>query len=161
MEANVCATRELYLEDERPWLVEFSGGKHSTMLASLIFDTILSTPADVALSHISSLRTDSAATGLCGGSVLHACSNPSHRPESLFTTAVALNPPTNIITTPALNAPTPPHLRREVLKSAAPLLIQEGRRGSAGVVTGNARQGGYRPTKRWGGYRTSFHPTPV
>ncbi|HEY5030343.1 MAG TPA: hypothetical protein VIK39_18195 [Candidatus Angelobacter sp.] len=26
--------RQLYLEDERPWLVGFSGGKDSTMLAS-------------------------------------------------------------------------------------------------------------------------------
>jgi DNA sulfur modification protein DndC len=30
--------RQLYLEDERPWLVGFSGGKDSTMLASLVFD---------------------------------------------------------------------------------------------------------------------------
>lgn len=33
--------RELYLEDKRPWLVGFSGGKDSTMLASLIFDAVL------------------------------------------------------------------------------------------------------------------------
>ena len=33
---------QLYLEDERPWLVGFSGGKDSTMVASLIFDTVLS-----------------------------------------------------------------------------------------------------------------------
>jgi DNA sulfur modification protein DndC len=26
--------QQLYLEDERPWLVGFSGGKDSTMLAS-------------------------------------------------------------------------------------------------------------------------------
>jgi hypothetical protein len=35
---------ELYLSDERPWLVGFSGGKDSTMLASLIFDAVLSVP---------------------------------------------------------------------------------------------------------------------
>ena len=32
------ALRQLYLEDKRPWLVGFSGGKDSTMLASLIFE---------------------------------------------------------------------------------------------------------------------------
>ena len=36
--------RQLYLDDPRPWLVSFSGGKDSTMLASLIFDAILSVP---------------------------------------------------------------------------------------------------------------------
>jgi 3'-phosphoadenosine 5'-phosphosulfate sulfotransferase (PAPS reductase)/FAD synthetase len=36
---------QLYLEDKRPWLVGFSGGKDSTMLASLIFDVVLSIPA--------------------------------------------------------------------------------------------------------------------
>ncbi len=34
--------RQLYVDDERPWLVGFSGGKDSTMLASLVFDAILS-----------------------------------------------------------------------------------------------------------------------
>ena len=38
---------QLYLEDNRPWLVGFSGGKDSAMLASLVFDTVLSlTPAE-------------------------------------------------------------------------------------------------------------------
>ena len=37
--------QQLYLEDERPWLVGFSGGKDSTMLASLIFDAVLAIPA--------------------------------------------------------------------------------------------------------------------
>jgi DNA sulfur modification protein DndC len=32
--------RQLYLEDNRPWLVGFSGGKDSTMLASLVFDAV-------------------------------------------------------------------------------------------------------------------------
>ena len=41
--------RNLYLSDERPWLVGFSGGKDSTMLvplgvASLIFDVVLTIP---------------------------------------------------------------------------------------------------------------------
>jgi DNA sulfur modification protein DndC len=38
--------RQLYLKDERPWLVGFSGGKDSTMLASLVFDAVLSIPAE-------------------------------------------------------------------------------------------------------------------
>lgn len=35
---------QLYLEDDRPWLVGFSGGKDSTMLASQIFNAVLSIP---------------------------------------------------------------------------------------------------------------------
>jgi DNA sulfur modification protein DndC len=38
--------QQLYLEDKRPWLVGFSGGKDSNMLASLIFDAVLSIPAE-------------------------------------------------------------------------------------------------------------------
>lgn len=50
--------RQLYLEDERPWLVGFSGGKDSTMLASLVFDTVLSIPADKRAKPISVVCTD-------------------------------------------------------------------------------------------------------
>ncbi len=35
-----ASLQQLYQEDERPWLVGFSGGKDSTMLASLIFDAV-------------------------------------------------------------------------------------------------------------------------
>src|SRR3970040_284500 len=38
--------RQLYLDDERPWLVGFSGGKDSTMLAALVFDAVLAVPPD-------------------------------------------------------------------------------------------------------------------
>ncbi len=50
--------RQLYLEDERPWLVGFSGGKDSTMLASLLFDVILSIPAEQRKKSVSVLCTD-------------------------------------------------------------------------------------------------------
>jgi DNA sulfur modification protein DndC len=50
--------RQLYTEDDRPWLVGFSGGKDSTMLASLIFDTVLSLPLDKRIKPISVLCTD-------------------------------------------------------------------------------------------------------
>jgi len=50
--------RQLYLEDERPWLVGFSGGKDSTMLASLIFDAVLSIPAEQRKKPIAVLCTD-------------------------------------------------------------------------------------------------------
>ena len=50
--------RQLYLEDERPWLVGFSGGKDSTMLASLIFDVILSIPAEQRKKAVSVVCTD-------------------------------------------------------------------------------------------------------
>jgi DNA sulfur modification protein DndC len=36
---------QLYKADARPWLVGFSGGKDSTLVASLVFDTIQSIPA--------------------------------------------------------------------------------------------------------------------
>ena len=50
--------RRLYTEDDRPWLVGFSGGKDSTMLASLIFDTVLSFPTERRTKPISVLCTD-------------------------------------------------------------------------------------------------------
>ena len=34
--------RELYLSDSRPWLIGFSGGKDSTMVASLIYEVVQS-----------------------------------------------------------------------------------------------------------------------
>lgn len=48
----------LYLEDERPWLVGFSGGKDSTMLASLVMDTVLSLPSPERKKPISVVCTD-------------------------------------------------------------------------------------------------------
>ena len=53
-----ASLQQLYLEDERPWLVGFSGGKDSTMLASLIFDAVLSIPAEQRKKPISVLCTD-------------------------------------------------------------------------------------------------------
>ncbi|MFZ0963675.1 MAG: hypothetical protein WAO35_22655 [Terriglobia bacterium] len=41
-----ASLQQLYREDNRPWLVGFSGGKDSTMLASLISDAVLSIPAE-------------------------------------------------------------------------------------------------------------------
>jgi len=52
------ALSELYVSDERPWLVGFSGGKDSTMLASLIFDAILSIDPERRTKPISVLCTD-------------------------------------------------------------------------------------------------------
>ncbi|HUL37752.1 MAG TPA: DNA phosphorothioation system sulfurtransferase DndC [Thermodesulfobacteriota bacterium] len=48
----------LYLEDARPWLVGFSGGKDSTMLATLIFDAVLAVPAAQRKKPVSILCTD-------------------------------------------------------------------------------------------------------
>jgi DNA sulfur modification protein DndC len=50
--------RQLYLEDPRPWLVGFSGGKDSTMLASLIFEAVLSVPPEQREKPIAILCTD-------------------------------------------------------------------------------------------------------
>jgi len=49
---------QLYAEDKRPWLVGFSGGKDSTMLASLIFDAVLAVPAEQRKKPVSILCTD-------------------------------------------------------------------------------------------------------
>jgi DNA sulfur modification protein DndC len=53
-----ASLRQLYLEDQRPWLVGFSGGKDSTMLAALIFDAVMSIPAEQRKKPISVLCTD-------------------------------------------------------------------------------------------------------
>ena len=63
MDANAyedikSALRQLYIEDDRPWLVGFSGGKDSTMLASLIFEAVLSFPIERRTKPISVLCTD-------------------------------------------------------------------------------------------------------
>ena len=50
--------RELYLADSRPWLVGFSGGKDSTLVASLIFDTVQSIPAEQRKKEIAIVCTD-------------------------------------------------------------------------------------------------------
>ncbi len=50
--------RALYLEDNRPWLVGFSGGKDSTMLASLVFDAVLAVPAENREKPVAVLCTD-------------------------------------------------------------------------------------------------------
>lgn len=50
--------RELYLGDSRPWLVGFSGGKDSTLVASLIFDTIQAIPSDQRTKEVAVVCTD-------------------------------------------------------------------------------------------------------
>src|SRR5258708_7417496 len=50
--------RQLYLEDNRPWLVGFSGGKDSSMGASLVFDAGLAVPPEKRKKEISGLCTD-------------------------------------------------------------------------------------------------------
>ena len=50
--------RHLYLEDPRPWLVGFSGGKDSTMLASLIVEVVAGIPDDQRKKPVAILCTD-------------------------------------------------------------------------------------------------------
>ena len=50
--------RQLYLDDPRPWLVGYSGGKDSTMVASLIFAAVLSIPPEQRKKEIAILCTD-------------------------------------------------------------------------------------------------------
>ncbi len=48
----------LYLQDERPWLVGFSGGKDSSMVASLIFEVVTALPPEKRTKPIAILCTD-------------------------------------------------------------------------------------------------------
>lgn len=50
--------QRLYLDDPRPWLVGFSGGKDSTMLASLLFEAVLAVPVEQRKKEIAILCTD-------------------------------------------------------------------------------------------------------
>jgi len=50
--------RSLYLDDPRPWLVGFSGGKDSTMLASLIVEVVAGIPDDQCKKPVVVLCTD-------------------------------------------------------------------------------------------------------
>jgi DNA sulfur modification protein DndC len=50
--------RQLYVDDPRPWLVGFSGGKDSTMVAALIFDAVLTVPPEQRRKEITILCTD-------------------------------------------------------------------------------------------------------
>ncbi|HVF10447.1 MAG TPA: hypothetical protein VNA16_06580, partial [Abditibacteriaceae bacterium] len=53
-----ASLRKLYLEAPRPWLVGFSGGKDSSMVASLIFDVVLGLPPEQRTKHIAVLCSD-------------------------------------------------------------------------------------------------------
>jgi DNA sulfur modification protein DndC len=50
--------KELYTGDARPWLVGFSGGKDSTMVASLVYETVMSIPATERTKPVIVLCTD-------------------------------------------------------------------------------------------------------
>jgi DNA sulfur modification protein DndC len=50
--------RDLYLDDPRPWLVGFSGGKDSSMVASLLFEVVLAVPVEQRKKEIAILCTD-------------------------------------------------------------------------------------------------------
>src|ERR1043166_4413415 len=50
--------RDLYVQDERPWLVGFSGGKDSMVVASLVFDAVLSVPSGQRKKPVAILCTD-------------------------------------------------------------------------------------------------------
>ena len=50
--------RALYLEDPRPWLVGFSGGKDSTMVASLVVAAVMAVPAEQRKKDVAIVCTD-------------------------------------------------------------------------------------------------------
>lgn len=53
--------RDQYINDQRPWLVGFSGGKDSTLVAALVFQTVLSMPEKQRNKPITILSTDTRA----------------------------------------------------------------------------------------------------
>ena len=50
--------QQLYLDDPRPWLVGFSGGKDSTLVAALVFEAVLSVPPEQRTKPVTVLCTD-------------------------------------------------------------------------------------------------------
>ena len=66
--------RNLYLDDPRPWLVGFSGGKDSTMLASLIVEVVAGIPDDEATVKTFSRRD---------GRIVLTPANPAYEPMVL------------------------------------------------------------------------------
>lgn len=54
----VEALRSLYLNDKRPWVVGYSGGKDSTMLVSLAFQALIDIPNDKRTKDVSIVCTD-------------------------------------------------------------------------------------------------------
>lgn len=52
------ALARLYVEDPRPWLIGYSGGKDSTMVASLVFEAVLAVSSDQRKKPIVVLCTD-------------------------------------------------------------------------------------------------------
>jgi 3'-phosphoadenosine 5'-phosphosulfate sulfotransferase (PAPS reductase)/FAD synthetase len=48
----------LYADDPRPWLVGFSGGKDSTMVASLVVDAVLAQPLEARKRPVANLCVD-------------------------------------------------------------------------------------------------------
>lgn len=58
LENIVDSIRQLYLADSRPWMVGFSGGKDSSLVAHLVFEAVRLIPADVRIKDIHILCTD-------------------------------------------------------------------------------------------------------
>lgn len=54
----VEALRSLYLNDKRPWVVGYSGGKDSTMLVSLVFGALIDIPNEKRTKDVSIVCTD-------------------------------------------------------------------------------------------------------
>ncbi len=50
--------QSLYLSDQRPWIIGFSGGKDSTAILSLIYNALLALPKDQLTKHIYVVSSD-------------------------------------------------------------------------------------------------------
>ncbi len=53
--------KDFYISDPRPWIVGFSGGKDSTMVAALVFRAVLSVPPDKRNKPVTIISTDTRA----------------------------------------------------------------------------------------------------
>ena len=54
----IAEIRDLYLEDDRPWVIGFSGGKDSTAVLQLVYTAVLSLPAQQQTKHIFVVSSD-------------------------------------------------------------------------------------------------------
>jgi DNA sulfur modification protein DndC len=54
----VAEIQQLYLSDQRPWIIGFSGGKDSTTILSLVYYALLKLPKEVLSKHIYVVSSD-------------------------------------------------------------------------------------------------------
>ena len=81
----ITSLQNLYLKDHRPWVVGYSGGKDSSMIASLVFEALLELPKENLIKDVSVVCTDTrveipAVVGRVVGELelMQRCSDENH-----------------------------------------------------------------------------------